>query len=118
MHQAAVADGREQARECQVEAEDVNAEIAFVEGDGVAGAKEDVVEGAGIFAERGFVLGTAIEVIEDGARKAALGEAAKIFDVDDAGRAEGGGDGIHGGYFMKKIVAEAMRNCRGALGCL
>jgi hypothetical protein len=62
-------------------------EIAFVEGHGVAGPKEDIVEGAGIFPERGFVFRAAIEIVEDGARQAALGEAAKILDVDDAGRA-------------------------------
>jgi hypothetical protein len=100
VHQAAVADGREQARESEVEAKDANAQIAFVEGDGVAGTKEYVVKGAGIFAERGFVLGAAVEIVENGARETALGEAAKIFDVDDARRSERGGDGIHAGYSM------------------
>jgi len=49
------------AREGEIEPEDADAEIAFVEGDSVARAKEDVVEGAGIFAQRGFVVGAAIE---------------------------------------------------------
>jgi hypothetical protein len=37
----------------------------------------------------------------------------KIFDVHDAGRAEGGGFGSHGEYFMEKQPREAMRKCRG-----
>ncbi len=43
--QAAVADGRQQTGEGEVESEDADAEVAFVEGDGVAGAKKYVVEG-------------------------------------------------------------------------
>jgi len=111
--QAAVADGRQQTGEGEVESEDADAEVAFVEGDGVAGAKKYVVEGAGIFAEGGLVVGASVEVIEDGARKAALGEAAKIFDIHYTGRAEGGGFGSHGEYFMEKGPGEAMRKCRG-----
>jgi hypothetical protein len=46
-----------------------------------------------------------------------LGQAAKIFDVDYAWRAESGGYGSHGEYFMEKRAAEAMWNCRtGAQG--
>ncbi len=114
MHQAAVADGGEQPGEGEIEAEDADAKVALVEGDSVARPKEDVVEGAGIFAQRGFVVSAAVEVIEDGARQTALGEAAKIFDVHDAGRAEGGGFGSHGEYFMEKQPREAMRKCRTA----
>jgi hypothetical protein len=88
MHQAAVADGSEESRKGQIKADDADAEIAFVEGYGVAGAKKDVVEGAGIFAQRGFPVGASIEVIEDGAREAALGEAAKVLDIYNAGRVE------------------------------
>jgi hypothetical protein len=111
--QAAVADGRKQPGEGQIHSEDADAEIAFVEGDGVARAKEDVVEGAGIFAERGFVVGASIEVIENGSRKAALGETAKILDIHDAGRAECVSSESHGKYITEKRPAEAMRNCRG-----
>jgi hypothetical protein len=111
MHQAAVADGGEQAGEGKIEAEDADAEIAFVKGDGVAGAKQDVVEGTGIFAQSGFVVGASIEVIEDGARESALGEATKILDIYDARWAEARGFGRHGEYFMEKRAAEAMRNC-------
>jgi hypothetical protein len=118
--QAAVADGRQQPGEGQIDSEDTDAEIAFLEGDGVAWAKEDVVEGAGIFAECGFVVGTSIEVIEDRARETALGETAKILDVDNAWWAEGVSSEGHGKYITEKRPAEAMRNCSGgaqAEGC-
>jgi hypothetical protein len=113
MHQSAVADGCEQAGKGQIKSDDAHAEITFVEGDGVARAKQDVVEGAGIFAERGFVVGAAIEVIENGTRETALGEAAKILDVDYAGRAEGVRSKGHGKYITEKRPGEAMRNCSG-----
>jgi hypothetical protein len=112
VHQAAVADGSEQTREGQIEADDADAEIAFVEGDGVAWAKEDVVEGAGVFAQRCFVVGSAIEVIENGAREAALGDAAKILNIHYAGRAESVGSKGHGKYITEKRPEDAMRNCR------
>jgi len=110
MHQAAVAYRCEETGKGQIEADDADAEIAFVEGDGVARAKEDVVEGAGIFAQRGFVVGTAVEVIEDGAREAALGETAKILDVHYAWWAEASGYGWHGEYCMENRYSEAMWN--------
>jgi hypothetical protein len=113
MHQAAVADWREQAGEGEIEADDANAKIAFVEGHGVPWAEEDVVEGAGIFAQCGFVVGASIEVIEDGAREAALGEAAKILNVHYTWRAEGVGSEGHVKYITEKRPRGAMRKCRG-----
>jgi hypothetical protein len=116
MHHAAIADRSENRRESQFVAQHVCAEIAFVEGHGIARAEEYIVKGAGIFAERGFVISSAIEIVEDGTRQAALSQAAEIFDVDDMGRAEGGSHGSHGGYFMKKVVREAIRNSGGTRG--
>ena len=113
--QTAVADRSQESRESQIECEDAHAEIAFVEGYGVAGAKEDVVEGTRIFAQRGFVVGAAIEVIEDGARETALSETAKIVDVYYAWWAESVSSESHGKYITEKRPGEAMRNCsRGA----
>jgi hypothetical protein len=120
MYQAAVTYGCEEGGEGEIEAEDADAEIAFVEGDGVAGAKKDVVEGTGIFSESGFVIGTSVKVVEDSARKAALGETAKILDVYYAWWAEGVHSEGHGKYITEKHPAEAMRNYRGgaqAEGC-
>jgi len=109
MHQTAVTDGSEQTREGEVESQDADAEIAFVEGYGVARAKEDVVEGTGIFSESGFVVGASIKVVEDAARKASLGKAAKIFDIHYAGRAESVSSEGHEEYITEKRPAEAMR---------
>jgi hypothetical protein len=87
MHHAAIADRSQNRREGQIVAQHVCAEITFVEGHGVSRAEKDVVKRAGIFPQRGFVLGAAVKVVEDGAWETALSEAAKILDVDDAGRA-------------------------------
>jgi len=85
MDQSAVANRRKQSCKGEIVAENADAEIAFVEGDSIARPKKDVVERAVIFAERGFVVGAAVEVIKDSAREAALGETAKIFDIHYAG---------------------------------
>jgi hypothetical protein len=113
VHQAAVADGGEQPGKGQIEADDADAEIAFVEGDGVARAKKDVVEGAGIFAQGGFVVGASIEVIENGARQAALCEASKILNIHYVWRTENVSSEGHGKYITEKRPVEAMQNCPG-----
>jgi hypothetical protein len=109
MHHAAIADGSQYGGERQIVPDGVCAEIAFGKRDGIARTEEDVVKGAGIFAESGFVFRAAIEIVEHGARQTALGEAAEIFDIYYARRAEGGGDGSHGGYSMEKQPWEAIR---------
>jgi hypothetical protein len=68
MHEAAVADGRQQKRQGQIMAEDVSAEIAGVDSDCVTRAKRDVFEDATVLAQRDFAFGTAVEIVEDSAR--------------------------------------------------
>jgi hypothetical protein len=72
MHQAAIADGRQDRREGEVEAHDTHAEITVAESHGRARAKEDFVEGAGIFPQCRLVFGATVEIVEDGARQAAV----------------------------------------------
>jgi hypothetical protein len=65
-------------------AEDGCLQIAIGIGDSTAGTEEDVLKGAAVLGEGEFSVGAAIEVVEDCFGAAALGDTAKIFDVDDA----------------------------------
>jgi len=85
MHQAAVSHGGEHRGKRKFVAEYAGFEIAIGDGDGAAGAESYVTKGAAIFGERLFGFGAAIEIIEDGAREAALRQAAQIFDVHHLG---------------------------------
>ena len=49
VHEAAVADGSEQKWQREIEAENAGAQVAMVEGDGVAGAEGDVLIDASCF---------------------------------------------------------------------
>ena len=91
VHQAAVADGREQEWESEIEAENAGAQVAIGDGDRMAGAEGDVLIDAAIFAEGDLAFGAAIKVVEDGPGHAALGEGAEIRDADHAGRSNGAG---------------------------
>jgi hypothetical protein len=55
-------------------------------GNGPAWAKRDVVKDAAVFAERNFAVSAAVEIVEDDAREATLGDCAKVVNVDGAGR--------------------------------
>jgi hypothetical protein len=116
MHHATIADRGQNRRESQVVAHHACAEIAFVEGHGISRAEEDVAKRAWIFPKCQFVFSAAIEIVEDGTRQAAPGQTAKVLNVDDSWWAQGGSYGSHGGYSMKKVVAEAMRNFGGNAG--
>ena len=89
VHEAAVADGSEQERKSEIEAENAGAQVAIGEGDGVTRTEGDVLIDAAIFAEGDFAFGAAIEVIEDGCGHAALGDGSEISDADDARRGDG-----------------------------
>jgi hypothetical protein len=89
VHEAAVSNGSQQERESEIEAEDASAQGTVSEGDRMTRAEGDVLIYAAILAEGDFAFGAAIEVIEDGAGHAALGDGAEISDADDARRGHG-----------------------------
>jgi hypothetical protein len=89
VHEAAVADGSEQERESEIEAENAGAQGTTSESDCVARTEGDVLIDAAILAEGDFAFGAAIEVIEDGAGHATLSDGAEISDADNARRGDG-----------------------------
>jgi hypothetical protein len=102
MHEAAVANGSEQEREREIEAENAGAQVAMVEGHGVAGTEGEVLVDAAIFVEGDFAFCAAIEVIEDRFGHAALGDGAEISDADDARRGDGTGGWRHARLLYQK----------------
>jgi hypothetical protein len=55
----------------------------------VARTERDIVIHTAIFAEGNFAFGASVEIVEDGAGNAALGDGTQVGDADYAG----GGDG-------------------------
>ena len=102
VHEAAVANGSEQERESEIEAENAGAQVAMVEGDGVTRTEGEVLIDAATFAEGDLAFGAAIEVIEDGLGHAALGDGAEISDADYARRGDGTGGWRHAGLLYQK----------------
>jgi hypothetical protein len=88
VHEAAVADGSEQERESEIEAENASAQGTIGKCDRVAGTEGNVLINAAILAQSDFTFGAAIEVIEDGAGHATLGDASEIPDADHARRGD------------------------------
>jgi hypothetical protein len=66
VHEAAVTDGREQERQREIEAENASAQVAMVEGYGVARTEGEVLIDAAILVEGDLAFCAAVEVIEDG----------------------------------------------------
>ena len=104
MHEAAVADGGEQERESEIEAENAGAQVAIGERDRVARTEGDVLIDAAIFAEGNLAFGAAIKVIEDGFGHAALGDGSEICDADHARRGDGTGGSSHFCYTKSGFV--------------
>jgi hypothetical protein len=102
MHEAAVANGSEQERESEIEAENAGAQVAMVEGDGVTRTEGEVLIDAATFAEGDFAFGAAVEVIEDGFGHAPLGDGSEISDADDARRGDGTGGWRHARLLYQK----------------
>jgi hypothetical protein len=53
------------------------------------------IEGAAVLLQCDFTFGASIEVVEDRGWQTALGEAAQIFNIHDAGRRDGAGLSSH-----------------------
>jgi len=95
VHEAAVTDGSEQERQREIEAENASAQVAMVEGYGVARTEGEVLIDAAILVEGDFAFCAAVEVIENGFGHAALGDSAEVSDADYARRGDGTGGWRH-----------------------
>jgi len=104
VHEAAVADGGEQERESEIEAENAGAQVAIGDGDRMARSEGDVLIDAAIFSECNLAFGAAIKVVENGPGHAALGEGAKIRDADHSGRGDGARGSSHSMMAVSGVV--------------
>jgi hypothetical protein len=64
----------------------VSAQVTLGNSNSLSRAKGDVLENPAVFAHRDFILGAAIEIVEDYSGETALRQAAKVMDIDHAGR--------------------------------
>jgi hypothetical protein len=78
------ADRREEKRQIERGAEDGRPQIALRRRDGVPRAERDVVEDPAVLSKRDLVVGAAVDVVEHDPGQAALGQHAKVGDVDSA----------------------------------
>jgi hypothetical protein len=86
MHQPAVANGRQHGWEADLVSENGRAQIAFLNRNCLTGTKNDLLKCAAIFPQSNFAFSAAIKVVEHRLRYALLGDAAKVCDIDYAGR--------------------------------
>jgi hypothetical protein len=85
VHEAAVADGRQQKREGEIMAEHAGVEIAGVDSDCVTRAEGDVFEDATVLAQSDFAFGTAVQIIEDCSGQPTTRQGAEVGDTDNVG---------------------------------
>jgi hypothetical protein len=78
------ADRREKKGQIERGAEDRRSQVALRRRDGVPRAERHVVEDSAVFAQRDFVVGPAVDVVEHHARQPAFGQQAQVGDVDGA----------------------------------
>jgi hypothetical protein len=95
VHEPAVANGREQEGQSEIDAKNARAQVAIGERDRVPRTEGDVLIDAAIFAERYFAFGATIKVIEDGFGNAPLGDSSEISDADYVRGGDGTGRSSH-----------------------
>ena len=86
MHQAAVADGSQQRRKRKVEPEHARPQIAGRHGYRLTRPERERLECPAVLAQRDFVFGAAVDVIEHRLRQAPPRQRSQVLDIDDTRR--------------------------------
>ena len=81
MHEAAVADGRENSRERNFRTQDRGAKVALVDLHSMPWTKCDVLKGSAIFAKCDLSFSATVQIIEDRLWNAPFGHAAQVGDI-------------------------------------